>query len=137
MAYLAIRGSGGVNAVSRLHRRSKPPLFQPLFPRWPSRKFRSATLTNGVHMPSWASAAADAVWTQAAASAVGPARWRRSRSGIRSVPDARSSGVPRNVSRRALVDFARERLSHDLARVRKHCRPRAAAWRDTSSIPTH
>ena len=35
MAYLAIRGSGGVNGVSRLHGRVSRRIFQPLFPRWP------------------------------------------------------------------------------------------------------
>src|SRR5580700_3364072 len=35
MAYLAIRGSGGVNGVSRLHGQVSRRLFQGLFPRWP------------------------------------------------------------------------------------------------------
>ena len=35
MAYLAIRGSGAVNGVSRLHGEVSRRIFQPLFPRWP------------------------------------------------------------------------------------------------------
>lgn len=35
MAYLAIRGSGAVNGVSRLHGEVSRHLFGPLFPRWP------------------------------------------------------------------------------------------------------
>src|SRR6202158_4539410 len=35
MAYLAIRGSGAVNGVSRLHGKMSRQLFEPLFPRWP------------------------------------------------------------------------------------------------------
>ena len=35
MAYLAIRGSGAVNGVSRLHGKVSRQLFEPLFPRWP------------------------------------------------------------------------------------------------------
>ena len=35
MAYLAMRGSGAVNGVSRLHGEVSRRLFQPLFPRWP------------------------------------------------------------------------------------------------------
>ncbi|MGA3043469.1 MAG: alpha-glucan family phosphorylase, partial [Bryobacteraceae bacterium] len=35
MAYLAIRGSGSVNGVSRLHGRVSRDLFAPLFPHWP------------------------------------------------------------------------------------------------------
>ena len=35
MAYLALRGSGAVNGVSRLHGQVSRRLFGPLFPRWP------------------------------------------------------------------------------------------------------
>src|ERR1700677_2107779 len=35
MAYLAIRGSGAVNGVSKLHGQVSRRLFQSLFPRWP------------------------------------------------------------------------------------------------------
>src|ERR1700693_2611717 len=35
IAYLAIRGSGAVNGVSRLHGEVSRQLFEPLFPRWP------------------------------------------------------------------------------------------------------
>src|SRR5881296_3109273 len=38
MAYLAIRGSGAVNGVSRLHGQVSRRIFQSLFPRWPSRR---------------------------------------------------------------------------------------------------
>ena len=36
MAYLAIRGSGAVNGVSRLHGEVSRRIFEPLFPRWPA-----------------------------------------------------------------------------------------------------
>ena len=35
MAYLAVRGSGAVNGVSRLHGQVSRQLFEPLFPHWP------------------------------------------------------------------------------------------------------
>jgi starch phosphorylase len=54
MAYLAIRGSGAVNGVSRLHGQVSRRIFQPLFPRWPEVEVPVAHVTNGVHMPSWA-----------------------------------------------------------------------------------
>jgi starch phosphorylase len=38
MAYLAIRGSGAVNGVSRLHGKVSRHLFEPLFPNWPARR---------------------------------------------------------------------------------------------------
>jgi hypothetical protein len=35
MAYLAVRGSGAVKVVSRLHGKVSRRIFTPLFPRWP------------------------------------------------------------------------------------------------------
>ena len=57
MAYLAIRGSGAVNGVSRLHGEVSRHLFAPLFSRWPMEDIPVAHVTNGVHMPTWDSAA--------------------------------------------------------------------------------
>ena len=63
MAYLAIRGSGAVNAVSKLHGQVSRSLFAPLFPRWPEDDVPVSYVTNGVHMSSWDSASSDALWT--------------------------------------------------------------------------
>lgn len=71
MAYLALRGSGQVNGVSRLHGAVSRKIFQPLFPRWPADEVPIAHVTNGIHVPSWDSAAADALWTEAC----GASRW--------------------------------------------------------------
>jgi glycogen phosphorylase len=71
MAYLAIRGSGSVNAVSRLHGKVSRHLFEPLFPHWPAEEVPVGHVTNGVHMPTWDSAAADELWTKAC----GKNRW--------------------------------------------------------------
>ena len=65
MAYLAIRGSGAVNGVSRLHGKVSRHLFVPLFPHWPEDEIPVGHVTNGVHMPTWDSAAADELWTEA------------------------------------------------------------------------
>jgi starch phosphorylase len=71
MAILAIRGSSAVNGVSRLHGAVSRRLFQPLFPRWPEPEVPVEAITNGVHMPSWDSAWADALWTKCC----GKGRW--------------------------------------------------------------
>jgi starch phosphorylase len=71
MAYLAVRGSGAVNGVSRLHGAVSRDIFRPLFPRWPTPEVPVGHVTNGVHVPSWDSAAADALWTETC----GKARW--------------------------------------------------------------
>ena len=64
MAYLAIRGSGAANGVSRLHGKVSRRLFLPLFPRWPEDEVPIGHVTNGVHMPTWDSAPADDLWTE-------------------------------------------------------------------------
>jgi starch phosphorylase len=65
MAYLAVRGSGAVNGVSRLHGQVSRRIFQPLFPRWPESEVPVTHVTNGVHTPTWDSAGADRLWEAA------------------------------------------------------------------------
>lgn len=64
MAYLAIRTSGAVSAVSALHAEVSRELFQPLFPRWPIEQVPIGYVTNGIHVPTWNSAEAHALWTE-------------------------------------------------------------------------
>ena len=71
MAYLALRDSIVVNAVSRLHGKVSRQLFEPLFPRWPADEVPVTYVTNGIHVPSWDSQFADAMWTEAC----GKKRW--------------------------------------------------------------
>jgi len=75
MAYLALRGSGQVSGVSKLHGEVSRQIFQPLFPRWPQAEVPVGSVTNGIHVPTWDSAEADALWTKAC----GPDRWRDDR----------------------------------------------------------
>ncbi len=113
MAYLAIRGSGAVNGVSRLHARVSRQILQPLFPNWPQDEVPVGHITNGVHMPSWDSAAADDLWTDAC----GKDRWLGTRGtlerDIRSVSDNRLWQL-RTTARTSLVEYARERLARQL-----------------------
>ena len=114
MAYLAIRGSGAVNGVSRLHGKVSRRLFLPLFARWPEDEIPIGHVTNGVHIPTWDSALADDLWTESC----GKDRWLGTtgtlEQDIRRVSGARLWQF-RNASRSALVDYARERLSQQLA----------------------
>ena len=114
MAHLAIRGSGAVNAVSRLHGRVSRHLFQPLFPRWPEDDVPVGHVTNGVHMRTWDSPASDALWTEAC----GKDRWLGTaetlEQDIRRVSDAELWKF-RTETSTALVEYARERLSRQLA----------------------
>jgi starch phosphorylase len=114
MAYLAIRGSGAVNGVSRLHGKVSRHLFEPLFPRWPVDEVPVGHVTNGVHMATWDSAAADDLWTDVC----GKDRWLGTTASlehvIRRVSDARLWQF-RAAARSSLVEYARERLSTQLA----------------------
>ena len=113
MAYLAIRGSGAVNGVSRLHGKVSRHLFAPLFPHWPADEVPVRHVTNGVHMSSWDSAAADELWT----AACGKDRWRGTTEhvepAIRHISDAQLWQL-RTTARHSLIDYARERLSRQL-----------------------
>jgi glycogen phosphorylase len=114
MAYLAIRGSGAVNGVSRLHGEVSRRLFEPLFPHWPADEVPVGHVTNGVHVPSWDSTAADDLWTKAC----GKDRWLGTtetlEQDIRRVSDA-SLWQFRTTASKALVEYARKQLSRQLA----------------------
>jgi starch phosphorylase len=113
MAYLAIRGSGGINGVSRLHGAVSRRIFQPLFPHWPEAEVPVKHVTNGVHMPSWDSAAADEFWT----THCGKDRWMGTTESlqefIRSTSDDKLWQL-RTAGRKSLVEYVRQRLALQL-----------------------
>lgn len=113
MALLAIRGSGAINGVSRLHGEVSRKLFQPLFSRWPESDVPVGYITNGVHMPTWDSAEADELWT----SACGKDRWlgvmENLEEDIRKLADSRLWQL-RFDARVSLINYARERLARQL-----------------------
>jgi starch phosphorylase len=114
MAYLAIRGSGSVNGVSRLHGKVSRSLFLPLFTRWPEEEVPVGYVTNGVHMPTWDSGPADDLWTEAC----GKGRWLGTAANlaqdIRQIPDAKLWQF-RTAASKSLVEYARERHFRQLA----------------------
>ncbi|MGB7747431.1 MAG: alpha-glucan family phosphorylase [Verrucomicrobiia bacterium] len=114
MAYLAIRGSGSVNGVSRLHGKVSRHLFESLFPHWPADEVPIGHVTNGVHMPTWDSAAADELWTKAC----GKDRWlgmaENLERDIRRVSDD-TLWQFRLATSKSLVEYARARLARHYA----------------------
>jgi len=114
MAYLALHGSGQVNGVSQLHGQVSRHIFGALFPRWPEVEVPIGAVTNGIHTPTWDSAQADSLWTEAC----GKDRWMGVTNtldrDIRQIADAKLWQF-RNSSRQVLVDYARTRLAEDLA----------------------
>lgn len=114
MAYLAMRGCGAVNGVSQLHGQVSRHIFAPLFPRWPEEEVPVAHITNGVHMPTWDSAAADDLWTEAC----GKERWLGTSTtlaaDIRRVSDEKLWAL-RTASRKTLVEYARTTVGRQMA----------------------
>lgn len=110
MAFLAIRGSGFVNAVSKLHGNVSRDLFKALFPRYPENEIPVDYVTNGVHMASWDSSVSDELWTESC----GKERWLGKTEDlekkIRTMPDSKIWEM-RKQSRKQLIDFARTRLT--------------------------
>jgi starch phosphorylase len=89
-------------------------IFQPLFPQWPEEEVPVGYVTNGVHVPTWDSAPADILWTEAC----GKDRWLgpvdHLERDIRGVSDAKLWQF-RTTAGKSLVEYARERLSRQLA----------------------
>ncbi len=114
MAYLAMNTCAYTNAVSELHEKVSQQIFQPLFPRWPTREIPIGHVTNGIHIPSWDSSSADELWEIQC----GKDRWRE-------FTESLSVDSPQHISdtqlwqmatreRDHLVQYVRERLTHQV-----------------------
>src|SRR5664280_736884 len=113
MAYLAVRGSGQINGVSKLHGEVSRQIFQTLFPHWPLEEVPIGSVTNGIHVPTWDSAEADALWT----STCGAKRWRGDRP---AEDDIRQISIQqlwqlRTAGRKSLIEQMRKRYQCQLA----------------------
>jgi starch phosphorylase len=107
MAYLALRGSGAVNGVSRLHGQVSRQIFQNLFPRWPEVEVPVTYVTNGVHTPTWDSAESDRLWE----ATCGKGRWNETMSTVEQdlrKADDMDLWQLRTNGRGALVDYVRK-----------------------------
>jgi starch phosphorylase len=114
MAYLAIRGSGAVNGVSRLHGEVSRRLFEPLFPHWPKEEIPIRHLTNGIHIPTWDSAEADDLWTEAC----GKDRWLGTMETVaKDIRQVSDDGLWRFrlAASKSFVEYVREHFSQQLA----------------------
>jgi starch phosphorylase len=114
MAYLAIRGSGAINGVSKLHGQVSRRLFQPLYPRWPETEVPVSHVTNGVHTPTWDSAEADRLWELCCGKHCWEGTLADMDGGIRKASNS-SLWQLRADNRRALVNYVRRLYSRQLA----------------------
>jgi len=113
MAYLALRSSGRVNGVSKLHGEVSRHIFQPLFPNWPQAEVPIGSVTNGIHVPTWDSVQADTLWT----TTCGKKRWCEDRAvedDIRRLSDEQIWKM-RSTERKTLIDRLRKRYARQLA----------------------
>lgn len=117
MAFLAMRGCARVNGVSRRHGIVSRKLFAPLFPGWPLSEVPVSHITNGVHVPTWDSHAANAFWGKAY-----PASWlfhtEEAAAALQGMSDEEFWAF-RNQARGELVAYIRNRL---VRRSREHGR---------------
>lgn len=114
MAYLAVRGSGAVNGVSRLHGEVSRQIFQGLFPRRPVNETPIGSVTNGIHVPTWDGIEADDVWTRAC----GSTRWRGDLGTVEACfrkATRQDLWIMRTKARRRLIDFVRKQLGRQFA----------------------
>jgi starch phosphorylase len=114
MAFLALRGAFASVGVSELHGAVSRGIFQPLFPRWPAAEVPVGHVTNGVHVPTWESPEADAVF----AAAAGADRWRGMATHLpEALPalDDATLWAMRGRCRQRLVQVVRARLQRHLS----------------------
>jgi starch phosphorylase len=120
MALLAMRCSGAVNAVSRLHGQVSRKIFHNSFARWPEIEVPVGYVTNGVHAPVWDSAEAEELWVQSFGEQLWETRLnkeeliRKVGENLRQVSDARLWQM-RSAARKSLVGYIRRQLTRQIA----------------------
>ena len=108
MAHLALSGCSHANGVSRLHGRVSRRIFQSRYPRWPEGEVPVDYVTNGVHIPTWDSPAAQRLWSEACPGGCGP-------EGIDYLKDSLAKKSDQDLwcfraeARRDLVEYVRRR----------------------------
>jgi starch phosphorylase len=117
MTALALRASGAVNAVSKLHGEVTRGMWAPIWPGRAVEEVPVQAITNGVHIPTWIAAETVHLFERYLGM-----DWRERQEdtafweGILSIPDAELWNV-RRILRRNLFNFinerARQRWTHD------------------------
>jgi starch phosphorylase len=114
MAYLALRSSGGVNAVSALHAEVSREMWQRLWPGYRCEEVPIRGVTNGIHTRTWVGREMIALFDRY----LGPV-WRTathepgSWAGVAGIPDA-ELWAAHDLARARLVEFVRARVAAQL-----------------------
>jgi len=113
IAFLALSGSCFVNGVSRLHGQVSKRIFQSRYPRWPIIEVPVEYVTNGIHVPTWDSPAAQKLWSQSCRGDCGPDWIDYSAGGISRRSDQEIWDF-RALSRKDLIDYVRRRHARQI-----------------------
>lgn len=113
IAFLALSGSCFINGVSRLHGRVSKGIFQPRYPNWPAIEVPVNYVTNGVHIPTWDSPAAQSLWSQSCDGGCDP-DWIDYDAGRISEQSDQDIWGFRAVARKDLVEYARRRHARQM-----------------------
>ncbi len=113
MAHLALNGCSHVNGVSRLHCRVSRKIFQPHFARWPEMEVPVGYVTNGVHISTWDSPAAQKLWMRACSGDCELDGIDYSKEGISQLSDSELWSF-RAEARMDLVEYVRRRGARQL-----------------------
>jgi starch phosphorylase len=109
MAYLAIRGAGAVNGVSKLHGAVSRQIFNPIFKELPEKSVPITHVTNGIHVPSWDASEATDFWREICGDDIWFGEFETLEEKIMEVEDSALWEL-RTKLRSKLVDFVRKRL---------------------------
>lgn len=113
IALLALTGCSFVNGVSRLHGLVSRRIFQSRYPRWPEHEVPVKYVTNGVHISTWDSPAAESLWSRVCPVDCGPDSIDYSPESITSQSDL-DIWCFRAQGRKDLVDYVRRRHARQL-----------------------
>jgi glycogen phosphorylase len=114
MAYLAMRGCGAANGVSRLHGKVSRHIFNSLFPNWPEDEIPIGYVTNGVHMPSWNFEFSNNLWAEFCGKECWLEPTEILQNKIEQIPYEKIWKM-RNEGRKSLVEFIRKRFAFQQA----------------------
>jgi starch phosphorylase len=116
MNILAMKLSGHINAVSRMHTTTSQNLWHQLWPAIPMKDIPIEPITNGIHVPSWISSDASTLYSHY----LGP-HWSEDPDNVKvwnSVAQIPDEGLWGTHERRrvSLISFCRRRLQEQLTR---------------------
>jgi glycogen phosphorylase len=99
--------------VSRLHEEVSKKLFTPLFARWPLIEIPIGHVTNGIHVRSWDSSAADTLWTETCGKDLWLQDVEKIEQKMKSIPDEKIWNM-RNLARKEMIEYGRAALSKQI-----------------------